>query len=253
MMKLIASGDKIHYVMGMAPPLPSSLALLAPLACSITFSITCSMAFALTGCSDDSDPSPDAPMGSCAKGEIFFTGELLDWDSTSERPRGINAAAFTVTGEATRTDQTAPNGRFELCLTSAATTEVTVDATAASTYFDGVAIADRDVLATGIIPSLRSFTSLREMQLVPRLALGKAHVVVDVAGSQRAVTLAATYEKALAFDGTAWAEGTTGRAVFFVNVDAGAASTVKMSGSFVGGKTVPLTANQLTFVTVVGK
>jgi hypothetical protein len=26
-----------------------------------------------------------------------------------------------------------------------------------------------------------------------------------------------------------------------------------MPGSFVGGKTVPLTANQLTFVTLVGK
>jgi hypothetical protein len=246
----IASGGKIAYAMGMASSLRCRVRLPSPLAILLIGGA------AAAGCSDGDDPAPDAPVGPCAQGEIFFTGELLDWDSTSERPRGVNAATFTAVGEATRTDQTAPNGRFELCLANAATTQVTVDATAASTYLDGVAVAERAVLATGTIPSLRSFTALREMQFAPRVALGKAQVLVDVAGAQRAVTLPVAYEAAFAFDGATWAAGTTGRAVFFVNVDASAAARttkVTMPGSFVGGETVPLTANQLTFVTVVGQ
>lgn len=216
------------------------------------------LAAALTAaaCSDDGggDPTPDAPQGSCAKGEVFFTGELIDWDSTTAVFRGINDAALTVASDAARTDKTSPNGRFELCLASAATTPVTVDATSASTYLDGVAIADLEVLAAGIIPSFRSFTAMREMQFTPRIALGKAQVYVDVAGAQREVTLPASHEAVFAFDGTTWAPGATGRAVLFVNVDARTPSTtVTMPGTFLGGETVPLTANQLTFVTVVGK
>jgi hypothetical protein len=182
---------------------------------------------------------------------VFFTGELIDWDGRG----GVNEATFTVQGEAARTDQTSPNGRFEVCLASAATTLVTVDAPAASTYLDGTAVADLDVLRTGTIPSLRSFTAMREMQFTPRLALGKAQVYVDVAGAQREVDLNNdTYEAAFAFDGTSWAAGKKGRAVFFVNVTPKAATTtVWMGGTHVGGKGAPLTANQLTFVTVVGR
>lgn len=213
----------------------------------------CFAAGAAAGCSDEGggETLPDAPMGPCAQGEVFYTGELVDWDAGKG---GVNDAAFTVEGEATRTDKTSPNGRFELCLTSAATTRVLIDAPAASTYLDGVAIADLDVLRTGTTASFRDFTALREMQFSPRITLGKAQVFVDVAGTQRAVTLPAAYEAAFAFDGAAWAQGTKGRAVFFVNVeDRSPAITVSMAGNHVGGKTVPLTPNQLTFVTLVGK
>lgn len=214
------------------------------------------------GCSDDGgeDPPPlELPQGNCPDGEVYFSGELVDWDSPSASVRGVNAATFTVDGEAARTDQTSPNGRFELCIAKASPTKIAISPTSASTYLGGTAIAELEVLAEKrasgdfVIPSFRSFTAIQEMRFTPRVALGKAQVYVDVIGEQRAVTLPATYEKAFAFDGTAWAEGTTGRAVFFTNVDTGADSRVTMSGTFVGGKTVPLTANQITFVSVVGK
>jgi hypothetical protein len=219
-------------------------------------------AIGCVGCSDDGgeDPPPLLlPQGPCPAGEVFYSGELVDWDSPSASVRGVNAATFTVEGEAARTDATSPNGRFELCLAKASPTKVTIDPTAASTYLGGTAVVELEVLAEKrasgdfVIPSLRSFTAMQELRFVPRVALGKAQVFVDVIGVERAVTLPATYEKAFAFDGTTWAEGTTGRAVFFTNVDAGADSRVTLPGTFVGGKTVPLTANQLTFVSVVGK
>ena len=241
----IAGAQEIHYALEMVV---SRAVVFLGLASALT----------AAACSDDGgDSSPDAPQGSCAKGEVFFTGELLDWDSTAAMFRGINDATLTVEGEAARTDKTAPNGRFELCLaatTGGATTKVAVDATSASTYLDGVAIADPEVLAAGATPSFRDFTAMREMLFSPRIALGKAQLFVDVAGAQREVTLPATYEAAFAFDGTTWAAGTTGRAVFFVNVDARTpTTTVTMPGTFLGGKSVPLTANQLTFVTLLGK
>lgn len=214
------------------------------------------------GCSDDGgeDPPPlELPQGTCPAGEVYFSGELVDWESPSASVRGVNAATFTVEGEAARTDQTSPNGRFELCLAKATPTKVAINPTSASTYLGGTAVVELEVLAEKrasgdfVIPSFRSFTSVQEMRFVPRVALGKAQVFVDVIGEQRAVTLPATYEKAFAFDGTAWAEGTTGRAVFFTNVDVGADARVTLPGAFVGGKTVPLVASQITFVSVVGK
>jgi hypothetical protein len=239
----IADGREIAYALAMVPSRAAWFLGLAS-------------ALAAAACSDDGGaPTPDAPQGSCARGEVFFTGELIDWDSTAAAFRGINDAALTVEGEAARTDQTSPNGRFEVCLAGgAAITRVTVDASSASTYLDGVAIAEVEVLAAGATPSFRSFTAMREQRFTPRIELGKAQVFVDVAGAQREVTLPVAYQAALAFDGTSWAAGTTGRAVFFLNVEARTpATTVTMPGSFLGGKSVPLTANQLTFVTLLGK
>jgi hypothetical protein len=239
----IADGREIAYALTMV------------VSRAVTF-LGLATAFAGVACSDDGGaPTPDAPQGSCARGEVFFTGELIDWDSTAAAFRGINDAALTVEGEAARTDQTSPNGRFEVCLAGgAAITRVTVDASSASTYLDGVAIAEVEVLAAGATPSFRSFTAMREQRFTPRIELGKAQVFVDVAGAQREVTLPVAYQAALAFDGTSWAAGTTGRAVFFLNVETRTpTTTVTMPGSFLGGKSVPLTANQLTFVTLLGK
>ncbi len=239
----IAERREIHYALGMAFLRTALFSLSA-------------LTLGVAACSDDGGegPTPDAPQGNCPSGEVFFTGELVDWDSTNASFRGVNEATFTVVGEPSRADQTSPNGRFELCLAKAATTKLTVDATSVSTYLDGVAVAELDVLAAGAIPSFRSFTTNREMQFTPRIALGKAQVFVDVAGAQREVSLDAAYEAAFAFDGSRWAEGKTGRAVFFVNVEPrGGTATAAMSGSFLGGKDLPTTANSLTFVTLFGK
>ncbi|MEZ4358841.1 MAG: hypothetical protein R3B48_01575 [Kofleriaceae bacterium] len=214
----------------------------------------CLCALALLACGDNGPMQPDANLtGPCPTGEVFYTGELVDWVSTPATFRGVFDASFTVDGDAARTDQTSPNGRFELCLANAASTRVLIDATADSTYQDGVAVVDLDVLKAGVTMSLRSFTTMQEAGFTPRLAPGKAHVFIDVAGAARAITLSAAYEAAFAFDGTQWVAGTSGRAVFFANVEPGAAAKATMSGRFVGGASVPREADRLSFVTVVGQ
>jgi hypothetical protein len=255
--KAIASGGKIDYHRGMGslyvrrctPPRSPRLGL-APLAILGLWSW-------IAGCSSSAsapDAGPDTPSP-CPAGELFYTGELVDWGSTAAAFLGVYEASFTVDGEPSRTDKTSPNGRFELCLANAASTLVTVDATAASTYFDGVAVAEADVIKSGLTISMRSFTAMRTM--TPPIAFGKAQVFVHVAGAQRAVNLPALSEAKLVFDGTQWkTAGPTdvGSDVFFTNVTAADPPVaVQMSGTFLGGKSVPLWANKLTFVTVVGK
>src|SRR5262245_17259702 len=83
----------------------------------------------ISACGDDGggttdariDASPadarvDAPPGTCPAGEVFFTGELLDWDWSLANAVGVNNAMLVVQGMPQRTDATAPNGRFELCI-----------------------------------------------------------------------------------------------------------------------------------------
>jgi hypothetical protein len=253
--KAIASGEKIDYHRGMGilhvsrctPPRSSVLA-------------SAVLASLLGAACSDSAATPDAGFDTpspCPAGELFYTGELVDWGSTLTTFLGVYDASFTVEGEPARTDKTSPNGRFELCLANATTTLVTVDATAASTYFDGIAVAEADVIKSGTLSSMRSFTAMRELTFVPRIAFGKAQVFVHVAGNQRAVNLPGTPGAKLIFDGTQWkpaGKDDVGSDVFFTNVTAADPPVaVQMSGTFLGGKSVPLWANKLTFVTVVGK
>lgn len=250
----IASGEKIDYqVLMRSTPSPfARLGLGAALGSLLGLA-------ALGACSDSAgsaDAGPDA-YNPCPSGERFYTGELVSWDSTPAMFKGVFDATFTVAEAPTRTDKTSPNGRFELCLADAPITELSVDATDASMFFDGLAVAEAEVLATGLLISMRSFTPAQEAAFSPRIVAGKAHVFVEVVGKQRAVTLSTGAPPTFAFDGATWAPasaGATGAALFFANLEPSAtAATASMSGSHLGGKRVPLVANRITYLTVVGK
>ena len=243
----IASGAKIdyHQGMGLARSLPLTLLVLT----------------AAGACSDPAsspDAGPDA-YNPCPAGEWFYTGELVSWDSTSAVFKGVFDAAFTVEGQAARADKTSPNGRFELCIVDTAVTQLSVEPTASSMFFRGLAVAESAVTKQLSMVSLRSFTPAQEAAFAPRIVAGKAHVFVDVSGKQRAVSLAGASAAAptFVFDGAAWSPATassTGAALFFANLEPSAApATASMSGPHLGGKHVPLIADRITYLTIIGK
>lgn len=244
----IASGKEIDYYQAMFPPCRPRLAAVA----------MCLPCLALVACSDSPsvpDAGPDGP-NPCPSPERFYTGELVSWDSTSGAFRGVFDAVYTVEGQAARTDRTSPNGRFELCLAEAAITQLTVEPTAASMFHGGIAVAETEVLRALTMVSMRTFTPTQEAGFSPRLMAGKAHVFVEISGKQRTVTVAGA-APTFAWDGAAWAPaaaGATGAALFFANLDPTAAPVVAaMSGTHLGGKHVPLVADRITWVTMVGR
>lgn len=243
----IASGKEIDYYQAMVLSL-RALAIAA----------LCLPCLALVACSDSPstpDGGPDGP-NPCPSPERFYTGELVAWDSTSGSFRGVFDAAYTVEGQAARVDRTSPNGRFELCLADAAITQLVVEPTAASMFRGGIAVAETEVLRAVSMVSMRTFTPAQETSFSLGLVAGKAHVFVDLSGKQRTVTVAGA-NPSFAWDGATWAPataGATGAALFFTNLDPTAAPVVAaMSGSHLGGKQVPLVADRITWVTMVGR
>src|SRR6266567_6154292 len=72
----------------------------------------------VAACSDDAgarDAAPpiDIDNASCGSG-LRFTGELVDWDNDTTFC-GVNASLFEEEGGGGM-DTTAPNGRFDLCI-----------------------------------------------------------------------------------------------------------------------------------------
>src|SRR5512146_1481945 len=71
----------------------------------------------ICACSDDAAPrdatTPDIDNGSCGS-MVRFTGEYIDWDSSTDVFCGIKDAVFQVEGVDAKVN-TAPNGRFDLC------------------------------------------------------------------------------------------------------------------------------------------
>src|SRR5687768_10099328 len=109
--------------------------------------ITVTTVISFGACSDDSGGDIDAAVdatdaavdaidaGGPCPGEMRFTGGYLEWDSTGGIP-GINASTWTVRGQPTRTDMSAPNGRIDMCLqpTGASTIDVTEASHVAAVY-----------------------------------------------------------------------------------------------------------------------
>jgi len=239
------------------------------------------LVFGVGGCGDDSakhrdaaiDAKVDAPIdssvdaGRCAAGQTFFTGEFVDWDSNNGAGFcGIFGAHWTVEGDTT-TDSTNPNGRFELCLNAGETKVDIVEPTAASqctvdmgTYaIAGLAVANPAVIATNKLFSSRSMETSRVTTFYTGFAATydptKAALFVHVEGTQSAIAIDATSLAAQAFDGTTWAAGATGVDVFFPNitVPVGGTTNVTIGGAGgIGGGAVPLVANTITYITVVG-
>ncbi|HEY0195100.1 MAG TPA: hypothetical protein VGC42_28495 [Kofleriaceae bacterium] len=57
-----------------------------------------------------------------------YTAEIIDWNANATVFCGVNVATAIVRGQASITDTTNPNGRFELCL-AASTNPITIDIT----------------------------------------------------------------------------------------------------------------------------
>lgn len=222
----------------------------------------------LAGCgdSDDNPPvdaAPDGLPGVCGA-DALFTGEYVNWDSTEADFCGVLGAKWTVRGDTSRTNTTAPNGRFQLCVANQAQTVVDITPpTAASdcraitgeTYVRrGVAIATREVIAAEGVNSARAMTETREAEMFGQVGAAydatKAQLVVHVDGTPRAVSIAAAHGTTQRFDGSAWAAGDTGSDVFFPNVAVGA-TLITVAGGAVGATTVALEASAYTYVTVI--
>ena len=225
---------------------------------------------ACASCGDDgnhADAAIDMVVGDGPCGaDLYFTGEIVDWDETDTNFCGVFNAKLTVQGDTARTDMSNPNGRFELCVAHAATTQVDVTpptgpsqcVTTGLYQIPGVAIADQAVIESGKPFSARMITMGRLMPFFTGLGVtydaGKAIVFVHVEGTPHAVTSSAAHDTALAFDATTWAAGDTGTNVVFPNTDvAGGTTAIAVTGgTALGTGTVPVAAGTFTYVTLVG-
>jgi hypothetical protein len=226
------------------------------------------LAFVLAACGacgDDGGTVDAAPActvsfdnGSCGD-QLRFTGEYVDFDNDTTFC-GIFEATFEEAGGGM--DITAPNGRFDMCVSGSTSVAVTPSANMSqctqpsSTYSrSAIAVANEDVLRCGAAWSGRNITAAREASLGVTLDAAKAHVFVHVDQGSRTIALAATHGTTQAVTDTTWAAGDTGHEVFFPNVDIGAGTTALTitGGAALGAGDIPLVANKITLVTVLAQ
>jgi hypothetical protein len=232
------------------------------------FSRTAAVAmFVAVGCSDGGttkDASPDTPpdMAAGCGADLFFTGEIVDWDSQGDC--GVADATVTVRGTPAQTDMSNFNGRFEVCVPRQAQTIVDVAhspnasrcAAVGGAYpVRGIFIAQQAVIAANELSfSARAMTQARQdamfTQIGATYSAGQAQLVVRVAGTQRAVSIAASHAATQRHNGTAWEPGDTGGYVFFPNVAPGA-TQLSVAGGAIGAGMITLEAGAYTYVTVI--
>lgn len=197
----------------------------------------------LTGaCSDDDPMTPDGPA------EVVMTGEIVDFDSTDATFKGVLGSVLTVRGESTFTQTTPPNGRINLTIPNR---EVIVDVgpgmdANGNAYIGGLIVVD-PALAVDDNYKLRTYTMARaaDFGYDPLLA----QVYVHLEGTAGPVAIAAAHEPAQSFDGTTWAAGDTGIAVFLPNVViGGGTTTITVTGATGLPASIPLEAGKITFV-----
>src|SRR4051812_13393565 len=160
--------------------------------------LVCVLGIAACGPSDEApaDAAIDAvtiDAGPCGA-DTFFTGELVDWDSTESNFLGVFEATYADATMPTRSDATSPNGRAELCVPTAAVDRIDVDAP--DSYVDGQVIVRSDVVAAGGFYSARTMTAARMTSFftdfsIPTTA-GLGHLLVHVTGRQGGVTTTPT-------------------------------------------------------------
>ncbi len=203
----------------------------------------------------------DIDNGSCGD-QLRFTGEYIDWDSDASFC-GINDAIVEVEGGFAM-DNTAPNGRFDLCIPSTqAVTRLDVTQPSAQSQCTNppsgystptILVANRMVILAGGFFSGRSFTTARQASFFQMVGQAfdsnKAQVLVHVDGPARAVSIAAPHGPTWAIAGTTWAAGDTGHDVFFPNVDVGTGTTTLTVANAYGTGDIPLVAGTITNVSV---
>ena len=221
-------------------------------------------AFVIIGCGGSSGTPPPADTavvadaGPCGA-DTFFTGEYIDWDSTTAKFCGIYKATWQVHGDPTRQSITPPNGRVQLCIPAGAVTsiDITPPTVAAgcvtgSYAAPGIAVADPVAIARGAVFSARAYTTARRDAFFTAAGLvydaTKAQIVVHLA-TAATVSSTAAHDAAQAWSGTAWSASANGLDVFLPNVTIPAGGTTSVSVA--GGRTVtvPVAADTITYVT----
>jgi hypothetical protein len=204
---------------------------------------------AVAACGDDGGTTfEDAALADPCAPEMTFTGELLDWDSNDTTFVGVPGVTFSVGAASAKT---APNGRFMLCI-PAMNGVVDVAPAAAQDRLEGTVVVERLVLGLQPIQSYRSLSQTRALDL--GVALDKAHVFVHVDGAPRTVTTSTTAGIQQVFGGAAWSDGNTGQDIFLGNIEPAATTTLTVGGGeSLGGGDVPLTAGELTYITVIAR
>jgi hypothetical protein len=197
------------------------------------------------------DAAADASAGCTG---IRFTGEYVDWDSSSSPFCGIFGAEFAVPGGGER-QTTAPNGRFDICIPDAPVTLVDITPPAAASTCSmppaaytiaGIAVANKAVITAGGAWSGRAFVPARQA-----VDSTKAQVFVHVNGTPVAVSIGAAHESSQARTSGTWAAGNTGEEVFFLNVDPGTGTTDLTAAGAIGTGPIPLVAGKVTNVSII--
>ena len=207
------------------------------------------------------DPPGDASVpvivdnGNCGD-LIRFTGEYVDWDVSGAKFCGIFGARF-VALDGSGVGNTAPNGRFDICVPNQPITLVEIDppsqpsqcSTPPGSYtLPGLAVASKDVFLAGAAWSGRAFVMGRQV-----VDTAKAQVFVHVHGGAREVAIGAAHGPAQARTDGGWAPGAMGRDVFFQDVEIGSGeTTISAMGAVVPAK-IPLAAGTMTNVTIVAR
>jgi hypothetical protein len=231
---------------------------------------------ACTGCHNNPHAKPDAPVdakvdapidaqadaSACPAGQIEFTGEYVDWNSTNAQFCGIFMATLAQDSDLANSDSTPPNGRFKLCVPGTARTQIDITNPSGaspcspspgsySTTMPGIAIADPAVITTGQIVSYRDFTTTVASMFSPSLNASDAQLYVHVDGSASTITLSEPAASEMYFDGTTWSTTppATIVAVFYMNLTPGTV-TVTMTGA-TGNGSVPLAAGAISYITLV--
>jgi len=220
----------------------------------------------LVACGDDgpaTDAGPDdAPFvpvdidnGSCGD-QLRFTGEYIDWDSSNASFCGIFDALFQVEGDGAM-DNTAPNGRFDLCVPRGDSTTLTVTqptgnsqctATPAPYTIPVIAVVREDFILAGGFWSGRAWTAARQASVFEEAGVTfdptRAQVVVHFDGPTAGGATLSNASGAVRM----LADTTD---VFFANVEVGSGqTTLSVDGDVPGEGSIPLEAGTITLVSV---
>jgi hypothetical protein len=201
-------------------------------------------------------PLPDA-FDPCTGGDLFLTGELLDFDSSATSFVGLNGALLTLPGDPLVLHTTPPNGRLDSCIPGPDPIQLRYDAPGA--FLDGSIVVVREARNSSHTISFRGITSTRAASFYAEHGLTfdatKAQLLVFMAGDPSSVSLDRPHGAALSgnesqgLPGTVvWSPGEGGRMILFPNVDATLSTGLLTGGSL--PLAVPLAANELTLVAV---
>jgi len=188
---------------------------------------------------------------------VRFTGEYVDWDSSSAAFCGIFGAQLQVEGGGA-SGATAPNGRFDLCIPDGPMALVDITPPGAQSQctvphasyaLPAIAVANKAVILAGGAWSGRGFV-MGKQNPDPT----KAQVFVHVNGAPREVSLSTMmHGPTQARMNDTWASGATGQDVFFPDVDPAGGNTTLAAGGAIGTGLIPLVAGKMTIVSIIAK